>query len=348
MKFIVFALLFFGVSVFADTLQRFKNVNYDDNYMDVEGFVLGRTCYSLKASRLSLDCNPAMMAGETKRNLNLQVNLDDNVKEVYGYGSELQDKNSDGLLRRILNNPKPLTANEVAAAWWQYDWWAVSVVPARLNVATVVRNPAYPVVTSHVSLQREVSARGGLFVSEDPRLRVGANVRFVENRQLRKEFELFDVAAGTEDIAVKQSESIFVEPAMAYAFDTGWESQLSFVLTHLAVYESSNEIPDAARPEIGYSTTPNFLDHKLRTSIHYTARPDVASTMDKFRFGGIFEFSDQLASSFTIGGSELGLGLLGRIDSLDLGIGAKTEKFILHGEEIDNVNTVLFQAGLNF
>lgn len=333
---------------YADTLQRFRNVNYDDHYMDVEGFVLGRTCYSLRASALSLNCNPAMMAGEKKRSLNLMLNLDNNVTEVYGYASDLRDKNSDSLLERLLKNPKPLTANEVVGVWWQYDWFAITAIPARLNIATVVRNPAYPVVTTHVSLQREVAARGGLFLSEDTRFKVGANVRFIENRQLRDEFELFDAVAGGMDINVKQSESIFVEPAIAYSFDAAWESQLAFVLTHLPVYESKNDVPDAPRPEIGYSTTPTFLENKLRTSIHYTSRPDVSSTMARFRFGGIFEFSEQLASSFTIGGSELGIGLLGRIDSLELGAGLKSEQFYLHGEELDRVNTVLFQAGLTF
>ncbi|MCB0349536.1 MAG: hypothetical protein KDD38_00020 [Bdellovibrionales bacterium] len=346
--FVIVAIFISAVNANAQLSPTFKNVNYDDQYMGVEGFILGRTCYSLRATRLNLNCNPAFMAGEVENKLNFNLNLDNNVTEVSGYINELQDHESESIINRILDNPKPLVAYDLATSWWQYDWWAVAVTPARLAVASAVTNPAYPIVSSHVSFQREVSMRGGVFVAEDLNFKIGANLRYVQNNQFRDEFALLDVISGTRKINVVENNIVYFEPAMTYSWHSAWESHVSLVLTHLRLYESDRSVPDVARPEIGYSTSPEYLNKKLRTSIHYTARPDVTRIGDRFRFGGIYEFSDLLSFSFSLAGDEYGLGVTGRYDSVVLGLGTKSELFNLNGSDVGRVTTTLFQAGLTF
>lgn len=352
MKYLIYVLhlifVFVSANAQAALYRQFKNVNYDDQYTNIESFVLGRTCYSLKASPLNLDCNPAFLAGKERRTLNLNLNVDNNIEEVYGYSRDLKNHRSDKLINRILKEDRPLTANEMSSVWWQYDWWAISYIPARLALATVMTNPAYPKITTHLSLQRELSAKTGFFVEEDTKFRVGANLRYVRNDQLRDEFALLDVLSGNSDVKVRDKDIVYFEPAMTYELSAAWDSQISVVLTHLALYESEDDVPDVARPEIGYSTTPDYFDRKFRTSLHYTARPDTSSVSDRFRFGGIYSYDPDSSLSFTLAGDEYGVGLMGRIDSLVLGIGFKSEMFHLDGKEVGRSTTTLMQGGLTF
>ena len=337
------AFIFFAASAHAEVASTFRNLNYDSNTNSVENFILGRTCYSLRASELSLNCNPALLANETKHFISFGVNIDNRAREASNYQKDLQNDNPFAVTNRLLETSKPFLISESATAWWQHEWFAFSVVPARLQVVSVVTNPAYPIVTAHALYQREFDAQAGLFVGPDPRFRVGLNLRYVENYEFRDQFAFLDVVSGAKKLAVQQSKLVYAEPAVTYQWDTSWSPEVSLVLTQLQVYNSATVDQSRLKPEFGYATSPDFMDGKLRTSIHFTARPDLQRFGEHFRFGGIYEFSSNFSTSVTLAGDEYGIGAMARLGPVILGAGVKSELISNEQTTAVRVTTGLFQ-----
>lgn len=332
----------------ADAPTEFPNFIYDSEIMGIETFVLGRTCYSLRLSPMSLDCNPTFMAGREDDTLAFNLGLDNNTKRVWNLISDLENHDSITVANRLLKNQRPILAYEVASSWFQYDWWAVTFVPGRLGLASVVVNPAYPEVTAQAILEKEISLKGGLFVANDTNLRLGGNIRFIKRHELRQRFDLLNVIAGSDHLDIEENNIVYFEPSLTYEWNSAWRPQISAVLTQMRLYSSKKLNENIAVPEIGYSTSPDYLDGRFRTSLHYTARPDISRLSDRLRFGGIYDWSEVFSTNFSLAGDEYGAGVIGRIDSLVLGVGAKSQVLRMDGQEISKMNTVLFQAGLYF
>ncbi len=343
----IIAFIFIGSIANAEVASTFRNLHYDSSTSSIENFILGRTCYSLRASELSLNCNPALLANETKHVISLGVNIDSRAREAANYQKDLENNNPFAVTDRLLETSKPFLIAESATAWWQHEWFAFSLVPARLQVISVVTNPAYPVVTAHALYQREVDAQAGLFVGPDPRFRVGLNLRYVENYEFRDQFAFLDVVSGAKKLAIEQSKLVYAEPAVTYRWDSSWSPEVSLVLTQLQVYNSGDIDQRRLKPELGYATSPDFLEDRLRTSIHFTARPDVRRFAEHFRFGGIYEFTSNLSASVTLAGDEYGLGAMAKLGPLGLGAGIKTELISNEQTEPVRVTTGLFQLSLS-
>lgn len=344
----IFFIFIFWLSplIQAEISPFFKNLNYESNTSSIENFILGRTCYSLQASSLSLNCNPAFLANETKRKVSLGLHLDNRVAQALNFRKDLQNNDPLSVANRLLENSKPLLISESSTLWWQHDWFAFSLVPARLQVASVVTNPAYPWITGHALFQREFDAQAGLFAGANPHFRVGANIRYIENHQFRDDFAMLDVLSGYRKLEIQENKFIYFEPAVSYNWDSPWSPEVSLVLTQLQVYNSDQIDQTLMKPEFGYATTPDFLGGHFRTSLHYTSRSDLQRFADRFRFGGLYEFSESLSTSMTLAGDEYGLGVMAQISALVLGAGFKSEAFYDQRQNIDRVTTGLFQISL--
>lgn len=334
----------------AELSTKFKNYMFEDHATTMESFILGRTCFSLRASSLGIDCNPAFLAGSDRRELNFSVVLDDKALEAFKYLNELRDNNSVGVVNRLLSDQRPFAVQQSATIYGQYDWFAVALTPVRLGVASAVVNSSYPTVSTHAMLQSEVSLRAGSFFEEDTNLSVGANLRLVRTHQVRNEFDLGDAISNPELISINETDHVYLDPAVSYRFNGSWDAELTAALTHLALFESdgANVLDEGPRPEIGFASRPDIGERRLRTALHFTGRPDIERVGWRLRFGAIYDLSEDFTIHGTLAGEEYGLGFMARIDSVILGLGVRSEAFYLNGTEVDRLTRALFQAGLTF
>lgn len=332
----------------ANVSLHFPNLLYDTTVYSMDEFILGRNCFSIPSSTMGLSCNPAALADEEKEGLHTHLLATDSMSEVIRYAELLRDDDTLGVVRRSLEKDGPIYSQAAWPIWYQREWWAVAVTPARIGVASDVRNPVIPEMNIHASLETEVVAKLGLFSSADHNLKVGSSLRYVDAKILRDYFEVLAASIGSHDFEIQESKAVFIEPGLSYTFDSSWDATVSAVVTHIPVYEYGEDLPVSPALELGYLTVPDFLNKKFKSSVHLTTRRDVKYMEDRVSWGGRFDFSRQLALSFVLSTREQGIGLQGHIDSVVLGIGYKSQDLYFNGYEIERVSTALFQLGLQF
>ena len=310
-------------------------------------FILGPTCLSMVAGPMDLDCNPAFLATEKKRQFRADVSFNDKVKQVNDYREKVESGDSAGIADSILGNRDPNIAQASTALWYQRDWLAVGYVPIRAGLATLVQNQAYPDISADVYKESEFFAKAGYQLPDDPHVKVGLQARYVQRDYFYKEFAAFDAASDPSIIAVQQQKILFLEPGVSYVFDGDWASAISGTVTNLPIY-AEGSTPFEPVFDVGFSTTPPFADGKFRTSTHITENPEIQDFFKIFRWGAIYDFDTHASVSMSIAKDEFGVGVNGHIESLVLGVGYKTQQISSSDWDSSQVSTYLFEAGLVF
>lgn len=338
-----------SASVWAQIPGTFRNVFYEGSAVTIEERILGRNCFSLESSPLGLSCNPSHMAREERSVFRFNVLGDKALKGVLVLREDVASDDTYKLVNDINNQRgEPLSSEFSSSLWFQQDWWAVAYTPLRVGAATYVRNPTVDQVTMSVARESELSLRGGFFFSEDKNLRLGANLRFVQSDFIRQQFDLIDALADPSIVDIQSQKTVYFDPAMTYSWESAWDPELSLMITDVPIYKKGESKDIKSTIEVGYSTRPNFLDKKLRTSFHLTTRNDIYELRDRVRWGGIYEMFDGGAVSFSLSGNDYSFGFLGRLNYFTYGLGYKSEVLNLNGENLARVSTTLLELGLTF
>lgn len=316
--------------------------------LGLEQYILGPVCYSLPASHLNLDCNPAFLAREEKRELRLGATANDRIGEVNDYREKLGASDTEGIINKVLSQHDALVARATSGAWYQHDWWAMGYVPFRGGFASDVRNPAYPTVLASIFKESEIFAKAGFLAPSDPNLEVGAQLRYVDRQFFHQQFDFLDVYGNPKELQIQGQKALYLEPGVSYSFDMAWSSAISATLTQGAVYQDGYQNRFMPMLDIGFATTPAFLGRHLRTSTHYTDNPDIPDLFSRFRWGAIYEFDDLAAISLSLGKGLAGIGVTGHIDSVVVGLGWKTEEISPDQWQSTQVSTLMFEIGAVF
>ena len=332
---------------FAGRVRELPDFRQDAPALTLNHYVLGNTCLSLPTSGLDLQCNPAFLAQEEKRQLRLNLTGNDKVRNVYDYRSKLNDNNVIGVVDQALSDREPVIAKAAASIWYQHDWFAIGYVPMRAGFASVVKNPAYPEIDLHVFNESEIFAKAGFFLESDPQFLFGLQARYVDRDYFRGDFELLDAVSDGSILHIDNQKILFLEPGIAYVVDPHWGSTLSATVTQLPVYRKG--VTDEVRPviDLGASLAPPFAKGKWKTSTHYSQRSDVPDLLDSFLWGSSYDFGP-LAASLMLGRSVFAAGVSGHIDSLVLGAGYKTEEVAPDQWYSSRTSSILFELGLVF
>lgn len=347
--FIAFSLAFFTSQLAQASLEAsFRNVNFDDHAVDTQTFVLGRSCYSMRLGPMSTQCNPAFLADNEGRQFKIFLNMDNRALDLWDWSQDLRNRDEAGLIRRILENSDPFVTQQSIRMVAQMEWMRLTYTPYRLATASLVSNPAYPTVSTHSSLQSELSTSAGFYAAEDENFRMGLNLRWVRNRELRNQFSVFDALADEQEYQIRKTDTLYAEPAFSYQWVKSWKAEASVVLTHLAVYQSDADQKDKPRPEIGLTSQPDFLGGKLTTTLHYSNRPDVTELSHRIRFGGIFAFTPTFSGQASLAGEEVAIGIMGQIQSAVLGLALKSEPFYFEGQRLSTITSTFATLGFSF
>jgi hypothetical protein len=331
--FIVSALWFNSTS--AAVTEKFRNLVYDQPGFTIENFVLGRTCFSLPGSSDNMPCNPADLADQKDYSLRFNLLADNQFSDLIKYSRELKSGDESGIINRALDYANPISHQMATSMWYRQDWWAVYFIPKQVGVVSTTTNPAYPQVAIHALQNQELTFRGGFFFVEDPRLKVGSQLRFVHREELRDSFALLD------------NNIVYFEPAFRYDFISDWRAAISVAVTNLVLYKKE-KVSDAPAFEFGYSTSPDFLEHRLISSLHYTRRNDVSSYKDRLLWGAQYALNENFFGMISLGGQYYSFGLSARYDSVLAGIGYKNEEIPTPFYNTFTARTLTFDFGLRF
>lgn len=311
-------------------------------------FVIGPVCLSLAAGPLDLSCNPAFLATEDKRQFRIGVTANDHVSQLNSHRLRLMGNDGGAIVNATLDDREPMVARATTSIWYQREWWAVGVSPFRGGFASSSRNPAYPEVAAYVFSESEIFGKAGFIHNDDPNLHIGIQLRYVQRQFFRREFDLLDAFGNPSLLKIEKQRVLYAEPGVSYAFDSGWASSLSATLTQLPLAQDGDGLEFKPAIDIGFSTAPPFFGRKLRTSTHYSGGSGQADLLARFKWAAIYDFDEIASVSALIGKNDIGIGGNGRIDSVILGLGWKSEELKPDRWETVRVSTFLFEAGLVF
>jgi hypothetical protein len=317
--------------------------------LSLQQAILGPACLSLPASPLDLECNPAFLAKQEKRQLRISLVGSDQLPLVNEYRERLSTNDSIGIVNKVLNQREPLVARASAGVWYQQNWWALGFVPFRGGFASSMRNPAYPSISADIYKESELFGKVGLLTADDPNLQIGFQLRYVERTFFRRQFDLLDAIGDPAKLNIDRQRVLYLEPGLRYSFDgNSWDSTISGTLTQAGVFQDGRKSTFYPVLDLGFSTSPPFAGRKLRTTTHYSNHPDVPDLFSRFRWAAIYDFNNIATVSASIGKSVAGIALGGHIDSVVLALGWKTEDVTLDQWQAARVTTILFECGLVF
>jgi hypothetical protein len=344
----------FSLAVFVCTpawategLRTIPNFFYDVPLMTIDDVVLQRTCWSLPAGSRGLSCNPAHLANEEKRQLRLNLSVDQHADDVSDLYQMVRHDDSVALVDKLLNEDGPTVARAFTNVWYQHDNWALAYTPMRLAFASRVRNRSYPEIATHLKKESELSARAGFFVADIPRLRVGLQARYLSQEFLRQDFALLDAIADPEILEIEEYRTLILEPGMAFTFEGALEPTLSAGVTNIEVYRNGSKRAETIPiGEMGFSITHGLGSGRVISSLHISMLDEV-NTWRFLRLGTRYSFENfSLFSSIARG--DYGIGVSATINSLVLGAAYKLEEVGIGYATGRSVNTLMGEVGLQF
>lgn len=289
---------------------------------------MGSTCYSVKASRNSLDCNPALMHYNQTKQLRLNLMADKRLETLLDYGKKISDEDVSGLMSAITEHPEANASRLVGSLWYQHKWWAIGYVPMRIKHASNIMNPAYPQISLSLIKESELFFRAGVGFHEVEGLTAGINVSYAKQKYIHGQEDLFDIIANPDLTKIRENDLIRIEPGLAYRFNNdAWKPILSVTLTHIDLYASEKsyrKLPPGV--EVGLSSTPEFAKGRLVTSTHYSLGEPGLQPFKRLRWGARYSFDEGYSITANIAKGDYGVGAGMTIDSLTLGVAYKSEE----------------------
>ena len=346
-----FILVFGSAQSFAlDSVTAVPNQFYQRGFLTLEDTVLGSTCYSIKATTNSLDCNPALLHYDQKRQFRFNLLVDKRTEDLIDYAQKIDDDDVGGLINQITDENRATASKIAASLWYQRDWWAVGYSPLRVKHASNIMNPAYPQLAVSLVKESEVFLKGGVGFAEIDGLSVGLSVRYLSQEYVHRQEDLFDVIADPNLAKIEKNDLITLEPGLAYKFNSdAWKPVLSVVMTHLDVF-ASNKSYKKLTPgaEVGFSSTPEFASGRLQMSTHYSVNEPNVQAFKRLRWGARYDFDGNLSVIGNITKGDYGVGVQGALDSVILGAAYKNEELDYARWNSKASETFMAELGLRF
>jgi hypothetical protein len=332
----------------AGTPQYLPNFNNEAPGTSIETNIWGRACYSMPSSALGLGCNPSLLAEQEKHLMRLNLNFDDHAKDVFDYAKDLQNEDELQIVRRAEGQRRPLVSRASSNIWYQREWWTLKWTPMRASAAIQSRNPAYPEISAHIMRESELQAQAGFFVADQKNILVGFQTRYVRSEYLRDRFDLYDALADTERVQIQKTKAVFFEPSVTYKFENSWNSQISAMISNVEAYRGGDALNTQNILDIGFSTTPEFWSKRITNTLHYSTRTEVDRVFDRLIMATNVEFSEKFSAHVGVGALSQGVGITGRLDSVALGLGYKSEDVAPESWKTNRLSQILFELGLAF
>jgi hypothetical protein len=333
----------------ADNLNLLPHFFYDGPNYTAEHVLLGRTCYSLPSSSMSLRCNPAQLANETKTAFRADVLVDGHLSEVSEIGKLLINHDSFGLTEKLIQQHGSLSSRSQLSIWYQQDWWALAIVPLRFSYASFITNPAYPDIAASIVKESEIAFKSGFLVEADPNWQIGFEIRAVDREFIHQDFALLDAVANPDIIQIQNNTTVFFEPGIIYHFaNDSWKPSVSLALTNVEVSSSGSDLAKTKpSAEIGFAAEPEFAGGKLSTATHLSLQQEIEDFTDRLRWAAIYktDWADFLVS---LARKDYGIGVSTQLSKAIVGFTYRQEELNANQWKTEYVSTWALDLGLKF
>jgi hypothetical protein len=346
----IFIILAFGSNALAmkSDVEGTPNLFKDDPSLTIGHSVLGRACYSMQASYLDIDCNPAFLANQNKQIFRINLYGNDALGPLNKSYNEIKDHDRVSVAERLLNEKSMVIAKASSAIWYQQDWWAIGYVPVRAGAAYMSRNPSYPEEAVHAYKEYELFSKIGLFVSDNHNFQVGFQTRYLHRDYIYQKFYAFDALTDPNVIKIRHQTSFFLEPGLTYSWESEWQPMFAATVTNTPIYVEGDHLPFQPIIDMGVSARfPTWT--QFRSSLHYTSgRPGYTELYQRFSWSGVYDFNDVASTYITLGTNQFGLGIDGHWGPIVTGLSYKTEKITLDNWTTTTVSRFTLELGLTF
>lgn len=346
---IFFLILMSSFLAKAENLNLLPHFFYDGQNYTSEHVLLGRTCYSLPGSWISLSCNPAELANEQKQVFRVHAMLDGHLAEISEYGRLLINHDNFALAERLLNQKGSLSSRSQFSIWYQNDWWALSVVPFRFSYASFITNPAYPIIAANIVHESEIAFKSGFLLSADPNWQVGFELRATDREFIYQDFALLDAIANPDIIGIQKNTTVYFEPGIIYRFaNDSWKPSVSFAITNIEIASTGSTLAKTKpSAELGFSAQPEFGDGHLITTTHITMQQELQEVSERLRWAAIYK-TDWVDFIVSLAKRDNGVGLSTQIHSFVLGLTYRQEELNANKWRTEYVSSYALDLGLSF
>lgn len=347
---ILIGLVFCSITSWSSQVTAIPNMFYEHSFLTIEDTILGSTCYSIKASQNSLDCNPALMHYNQDEQLRFNLLIDKRLEDLLDYSKKIKNEDISGLVDKITKHPEATASRLAGSVWYQKNWWAIGYVPVRLKHASNIVNPAYPQVSLSLIKESEIFLRAGVGFYSIEGLTAGISLSYMNQKYIHGQEDLFDIIADPDLTKVKKNDLIRIEPGLAYRFkNDAWRPIFSVTLTHIDIYASEGsykKLPPGM--EVGLSSTPEFAKGRLITSTHYSLNEPGVEPFKRLRWGARYDFDGLYSITANVAKGDYGVGAGVTIDSLTLGFGYKNEELDFARWNSKSSESFMAELGLRF
>lgn len=333
-----------GVAV-AGTVSGIPDLLGDNPSLTVPQAVLGRSCYSLEASYLDLDCNPAFLASEKKHLFRINLIGNDQLNVLNQYRLKIEDKNVVGVADSLLGQNTPLVGKAAASIWYQNDWWAVGYVPFRAGVAYLTTNSAFPQISVLAYKESEIFGKVGLYSSGDKHFQLGLQTRYVSRDYVYQQFDALDAFVDSSIVNIQHQSVLYLEPGLVYSWDDEWNPKIAWSLSNVPVIQSGTPVPGLITSDIGFSSDIAGW-REMRSTIHLAVGSEYQDLFHRFSWSSIYHIDKIASASITFGIDQISLGVEGHWGPLVAGLSFRNEQVTASQWQAYNVSGFTFEVGL--
>ncbi len=346
----ILILCFLYTDLLAAPVTAVPNMFYRPSVLTLEHSVLGSSCYSIKASKYSLDCNPALMHYNQEKQVRLNILADKRLEKLWNYGQKIREEDVSGVVTDIIDRSEATASTLSTSLWYQHNWWAIGYVPLRIQHASNVLNPAYPELSVSLIKESELFFRAGVGFQNLEGLTAGINVSYLNQEYIHGQEYLFDLFSNDELTKVRKNKLLRIEPGLAYQFDEdNWKPVFSVALTHIDLHATESTykklLPGV---EVGLSSTPQFAKGRLITSTHYSINEPGVQPFKRLRWAARYDFDGHYSVLANIAKGDYGFGFGFNIDSVILSAAYKNEELDYARWDSKSSETMMIEAGLQF
>lgn len=303
------------------------------------------SCLGIKIMPDGLPCNPAMTPFARKANLGVEVQLSngysafDKVRKLTGgeFSQELVDS--------LFDQGRIIQIETLADVTFKSNFLNGQYKPISLKGFSVVRNEANPDVEISTMDETGFTFQSGFEIYDQ--LFVGAQVRSLQRKFIKKRFQLIELATqdGRDLLKPKKQNVTYIEPSLTYFLPfKKWQPRLTYMVFNMGhVSESYEEVYEPVDHQFGFAISPPVWWGELDLTLEYRGLSYTEKDSEKIRLGALYRYGSMYLSG-GIDAAGLSGGVYYALDKVNAGVIYSTTQGFNQGESF-YTQTVYVQLG---
>lgn len=293
-------LLFFHAPLFAAVTEyAFSDIpsRFHSNQLTAGSRGLGELCYSRLQMPDGTVCSPSLLNYTEENSLLLQFYLGNGYGALSTADNFVNKTLTKDFLEQLFRSNNSTSVDANAGLAFTAKYFSAYFQPYRVQYASEVHNPNFPVIAVHAAKERSLGVKGGVPLSWlDPHLEkfsVGLGIDVFERKFLHGSFSLFQ--ALTEDanqfLPIKEQSGVHIVPALSYKEDDSlWNLLGTVSVSNLGpTWGEDAAYPNKQDVNLGVGISPNVGFGKWSLGVDLVNLITGIGFIDRFRVGTSYQ-----------------------------------------------------------